>query len=65
MLHVRRGPGSLRVLLMSPRWESRLLRFLELPGVGRVVENGEDKEERRVARFDMWEAEERVTEVSG
>jgi hypothetical protein len=33
-----------------------------------VVENGEDGEERRAARFDswmVWEAEERVAEVSG
>jgi len=34
-------PGSLRVLI-SPRWEKRLLGFLEATGVGRVVENRED-----------------------
>jgi len=60
-----RGPGSLRVFLMSSRWESRLLRFLELSGVGCVVENGEDEEERWAARLDSWETEERVSEASG
>ena len=29
-----RGPGGVRVLLASPRWEKRLLRFLELSGWG-------------------------------
>jgi hypothetical protein len=38
---------------MSPR-ESRLLRFLELSGVGRAVENEEEEEERRAARLDSW-----------
>ena len=32
-----KGPGSIRVLLNNLRWERRLLRFLELPGVGRLV----------------------------
>ena len=38
------------------------MRFLELSGVGRLVE-GEDVEETRAARLDgwiAWEAEERV-----
>jgi hypothetical protein len=39
-------PGSTQALLASPRWESRLLHFLELSGVGRVMENGEDEEEK-------------------
>jgi hypothetical protein len=47
-------PGSVRVLLASPRWESRLLRFLDQSGVGRVVENGEDEEEKQAARLDGW-----------
>ena len=38
-----KDPGSTRVLLNNPRWERRLLRFLELSGVGRLVE-GEDVE---------------------
>jgi hypothetical protein len=44
------------------------LRFLELSRVGRVVANGENEEERRAARLDswiVWEAEERVAEISG
>ena len=48
--------------------QPRLLRFLELSVVGRVVENGEDEEGRRAARLDswiVWEAEEMVVEVSG
>jgi hypothetical protein len=40
-----RDPGGVRVLLGNPRWEKRLLRFLELPGVGRVVANGTDEGE--------------------
>ena len=56
------GPGSIRVLLNNPWWEMRLLRFLELSGVGRLV-GDEDVEETRAARLDgwiAWEAEERV-----
>jgi len=59
-----KSPGGLKVLLSSPRWERRLLRFLELSGVGRIVEDGVD-EERRATRLDewiAWEAEERVVE---
>jgi len=33
-----RRPANVRVLLADPRWEARLLRFLESPGVGRVVD---------------------------
>jgi len=33
-----KDPRGIRVLLNNPRWERRLLRFLELSGVGRVVE---------------------------
>ena len=59
-----KDPGSIRVLLNNPRWERRLLRFLELSGVGRLVE-GEDVEETRAAKMDgwiSWEAEERVAQ---
>jgi hypothetical protein len=55
-------PGDIRVLLNNPRWERRLLWFLELSGAGRVVEDGTDEEEARAARLDgwvVWEAEER------
>jgi hypothetical protein len=47
-------PESVRMLLASPRWERRLLHFLELSGVGRVMDNGEDEEEARAARMDGW-----------
>ena len=33
-----KDPGSIRVLLYNPRWERRLLHFLGLSGVGRLVE---------------------------
>jgi len=36
-------PGVLKVLLSSPRWERRLLRFPELSGVGRIVEDRVDE----------------------
>ena len=54
-----KNPESIRVLLMNPLWERRLLRFLELSGVGRLV-GSEDVEETRAARLDgriAWEAE--------
>jgi hypothetical protein len=35
-----RNPRSIGVLLSSPGWEGRLLRYLELSGVGRLVEGG-------------------------
>ena len=53
--------SSIRTLLSNPRWEKRLLRFLELSGVGRVVEGGEDEDEAHAAQMDrwvVWEAEE-------
>ena len=46
-----KDPGSIWVLLNNPRWERRLLRFLELSGAGRLVE-GEDVEETRAAKMD-------------
>jgi len=58
-----RDLGGIRVLLNNPRWERRLLKFLELSGVGKVVEDSTDEEETRAARMDewiAWEAEERV-----
>jgi hypothetical protein len=45
--------------------KSRFFKFLELSGVGRVVEDGTDVEESRTARLDEWimcEAEERVAQ---
>jgi hypothetical protein len=46
-------PGGVRVLLANPRWERRLLRFLELTGVRRVVDRT-DEEETRATRMDGW-----------
>jgi hypothetical protein len=46
--------GGIRVLLSNSRWESRLLRFLELSGVGRRVEGGEDEDEAHATRMDDW-----------
>jgi hypothetical protein len=40
-----KDPGGTRALLSNPRWESRFLKFLELSGVGRVVEDGADVDE--------------------
>jgi hypothetical protein len=44
------------MLLASPRWENPLLHFLDLSGVGRVMEDGSDKGESRAARMDEWVA---------
>jgi hypothetical protein len=32
-----KDPGGVRVLLANPRWERRLVKFLEMSGVGRVM----------------------------
>jgi hypothetical protein len=47
-------PRNVWMLLASPRWEKRLLSFLELSGAGRVMENGVDEEEARAERMDGW-----------
>ena len=48
-----RNPGGVRVLLANPRWERRLLRFLELSGVGRTV-RGVDEDEAHPSRMNSW-----------
>jgi hypothetical protein len=48
-----RNPGEIRVLLSNPGWEGRLLRFLELSGVGRFVEVGVDEDEAYASRMDV------------
>jgi hypothetical protein len=56
-----RNPSSIGVLLSSPRWEGRLLRYLELSGVGRFMEGGIEEDEAHAAKMDrwiVWEAEE-------
>jgi hypothetical protein len=47
-----KDPGSVRVLLANPRWERHLLRFRELSGVGKVVDDG--AEEAWAAKMDGW-----------
>jgi hypothetical protein len=47
-------PRNVWMLLASPRWEKRLLFFLELSGVGRVMETGVDDEEAWAERMDGW-----------
>jgi len=49
-----RDPGGIRVLLSNPRWEKRLLRFLELSGIERVVADGTDEGDARARRMDGW-----------
>jgi hypothetical protein len=58
-----RNPGGVRVLLSNMRWESRLLRFLELSRVGRFVEGGVDEDEARATRMDDWIVWEREEET--
>ena len=49
-----KDPGGIRVHTPhNPRWERRLLRFLELPGVGRMVEGEVDGDQARAARMDI------------
>jgi hypothetical protein len=51
----RQGPGKCQGPPVEPtRWERSLLRFLELSGVGRVMEDGVDEEEARAGRLDRW-----------
>jgi len=45
-----RDPESIRVLLSNPRWERRLVRFLELSGVGRRMADGTDEDETQATR---------------
>jgi hypothetical protein len=47
-----RNPGGIRILLSNLRWEGRLLRFLELSGVGRFVEGGIGEDEVHAANMD-------------
>jgi hypothetical protein len=47
-----RNPGSIRVLLSNPRWERRLMRFLELYRMGRTVKGGLGVEEAHMAKID-------------
>jgi ribonuclease HI len=53
-------PGGVRVLLANSRWERRLVKFLELSGVGRVMADGTDEDGAYAARMDEWVAWEAV-----
>jgi hypothetical protein len=58
----RKGPRRSACPPGQSRWEKRLLRFLELSGVGRVVTDGSDEDEAWARRMDswiVWEAERR------
>jgi hypothetical protein len=55
-----KDPGGVRVLLANPRWERRLVKFLELSGVGRVMADGPDEDGAYAARMDEWVAWETV-----
>jgi hypothetical protein len=49
------GESSLYCLLpINPRWERRLLKFLKLSGVGRIVADGTAEDEARAQRMDNW-----------
>jgi hypothetical protein len=49
-----RDPGGLRALLANPRWEKRLVKFLELSGAGRIVAGGVDEEAAWAEKMDEW-----------
>jgi len=59
----KKNPRGVRVLLVNPRWKRRLLKSLELSGVGRMMDDGVDGDAARAERLDgwiVWETEERV-----
>jgi len=54
-----RDPGGARILPSNPRWEKRLVKFLELSGVGWLMADGVDEDEAWAERMDgriVWEA---------
>jgi hypothetical protein len=55
-----KNSGGVRVLLVNPRWEWRLVKFLELSGVGRWMADGTDEDGAYAARMDEWVARETV-----
>jgi hypothetical protein len=52
------------VLLANPRRERRLVKFLELLGVGRVIADGTDGNRAYAARMDHWVAWEAVDGIA-
>jgi hypothetical protein len=59
-----KNPGGVWVLLVNPRWERRLVKFLELSGVGRVMADRTDENGAYAARMDEWVAWETVEETA-
>jgi hypothetical protein len=59
-----KNSGGVRVLLANPRWERRLVKFLELSGVGRVMADGTDEDGAYAARMDEWIAWEAMEEAT-
>jgi hypothetical protein len=57
-----RDPGGVRILLSNPRWERRLVKFLELSGAGRVMADGMDEDEAQAERMGRWIVWERAAE---
>jgi hypothetical protein len=57
-------PGGVGVLLANPRWELRIVKFLELLGGGRVMADGTDEDGAYAARIDEWVAWEAVEEAA-
>jgi hypothetical protein len=47
-------PLSIGQLLGNPRWEKRLLKFLQRPKIGRIGLGLIDDEIRRVMRYEGW-----------
>jgi hypothetical protein len=45
---------SIGTLLGNPRWEKRLLKFLEKPTIGKVEPDKIDDEIRRITRYEEW-----------
>jgi hypothetical protein len=55
-----KDPGGFRVLLANPRWERRLVKFLELSRVGRAMADETNEDGAYAARMDEWVAWETV-----
>jgi hypothetical protein len=55
-----KDPGGVRVLLANPRWERRLVKFLELSGVRRMMADETDEDGAYAAKMDEWVAWEAV-----
>jgi hypothetical protein len=48
------GPRWCAGAARQSKWERRLVKFLELSGVGRVMANGTDEDGAHAARMDGW-----------